>query len=202
MDQAFNTQSLIENFLNQSISYNNYWAAMLHEKDAKEQYNSEHPYSPYIALNVARTERVTKTLVLNQNLIETLKGIDKPQTWLVITEIWCGDSAQNLPALNAIAEASEGKIKLKICYRDVDTTLIDAFLTNGARSIPKLIALNESNDVLFTWGPRPNAAQELVMSLKSNPETKDQYAEHLHIWYARNKCADLQDEINNLLGNL
>ena len=89
-----------------------------------------------------------------------------------------------------------------IVFRDENPALTDAFLTNGTRSIPKLIVLNEEGELLGTWGPRPAAAQQLVIELKSNPATAPTYAEQLHLWYARNRCADLQQEIISLLNGL
>jgi hypothetical protein len=50
---------------------------------------------------------------------------------------------------------------------------------------PKLIQLNEVWEVMSNWGPRPEVAQNLVMELKANAETVDNYAEQLHLWYAK-----------------
>ena len=155
--------------------------------------------SEYYLLNWQRSKRNEKTFHLDDTLAAQLKTIEKPLTWLVITEAWCGDSAQSLAGLHHIAEASNGKIRLKIFYRDEDTTLIDAFLTNGGRSIPKLIQLDEHLHVTGTWGPRPKAAQELVVRLKSDPATAATYSEGLHKWYADDKMRSLQAEITDLL---
>ena len=40
-------------------------------------------------------------------LLNRLKKIDKPITWLVLTEGWCGDAAQTLPIINKIAKESD-----------------------------------------------------------------------------------------------
>jgi thioredoxin-like negative regulator of GroEL len=42
-----------------------------------------------------------------------LSKLNKEQIWVVITETWCGDSAQLLPGIAHIADSSEGKIILK-----------------------------------------------------------------------------------------
>jgi hypothetical protein len=36
---------------------------------------------------------------------------------------------------------------------------MDQYLTNGGRSIPKLVAFDDDGQALFTWGPRPAALQ-------------------------------------------
>jgi thioredoxin-like negative regulator of GroEL len=156
-------------------------------------------YSEYYKLNWQRSTRNEKTFRLTERLSEKLASLKGPVTWLVITEPWCGDSAQSMAAINAIAEASEGKISLKIFYRDSDTSLIDAFLTNGGRSIPKLVQMNQNNEVTGTWGPRPQAAQELVIRLKSDPATAGTYAEALHKWYSDDNTVSIQAEIEQLL---
>lgn len=159
-------------------------------------------YLHYIELNLHRTERLDKTFTCSPELLETMAGLRQPLHWLVLSEYWCGDAAQNVPALAAMAEASGGRISMRIVYRDQHPELMDAFLTNSSRSIPKLIVTDESGTLLGTWGPRPAAAQQLVLELKANPETAPTYAEQLHLWYARNRCADLQQEIVSLLNAL
>lgn len=58
----------------------------------------------FTALNYKRSPRVNKKLQLTelQDLVFNMLGTK--QTWLVITESWCGDAAQTLPVLNKIAE--------------------------------------------------------------------------------------------------
>lgn len=154
----------------------------------------------YTALNLTRMKRISKTIKLDPALLEILKHISR-QYWVVITEAWCGDSAQNLPLIAAIAEASEGKISLSIILRDENPEIIERYLTNGGRSIPKLVAFNENGDELFTWGPRPEAAQELFMRWKKDPQGKSwaDFETDLHTWYARNKGADAVRELGELM---
>src|SRR5690606_21343878 len=116
-----------------------------------------------------------------------LKKLSTPQIWLVITEAWCGDAAQIAPVLFKMAEASPA-ITLKFVYRDEHQELRDALLTNGGPSIPELIALNAANDVLFTWGPRPLLAAELVEDFKSKNEVfTSAFKQELQNWYNKDK---------------
>ena len=117
----------------------------------------------------------------------------------MIAEHWCGDAAQILPVLNNLAKISADKINFKIIYRDQNLDLIDAFLTNGSRSIPKLIQMTENFEITGIWGPRPNEAQSMVLKLKSDPETAPRYAEELHLWYAKDKQKAIENELNKLL---
>jgi hypothetical protein len=171
---------------------------------------SGEPYGPpgggygadYTKLNLARTRRIEKTFKVLPE-VQAVLGSLAPQTWLVITEPWCGDSAQNLPVLQRLAELAPS-VEFRIALRDEDTQLIDRFLTNGARSIPKLIAFDPTNEaVRFMWGPRPQAAHDLVMANKTKPAdeqlSKEALAEALHRWYHENGGHDVQMEMGSLL---
>lgn len=153
----------------------------------------------YISLNKSRMKRVDKTFQITDELLTLLQNKKDKTYWLMISEHWCGDASQNIPVFNKIAELSEGKIELKIVYRDQNPELMDAYLTNNTRSIPKLIQLDENLNETGIWGSRPVEAQELILKLKSDPSTADTFVNELHLWYARNKGIALQSEIVELL---
>lgn len=141
----------------------------------------------YTALNYKRMKRLDKSIELDNAHKQKINKLDKKITWLVITEAWCGDAAQVIPVLNKIAESTEN-IDLKLVYRDENKALIDAFLTDGARSIPKLIALNENNEVIYTWGPRPSEATKMVVDFKSiNGNLTPEFKIDLQKWYNNDK---------------
>ncbi len=155
----------------------------------------------FTKLNLQRMKRWHKTVVL-ADTTHTAIAQTCPQKWFVITEAWCGDSAQNLPVIARMAEASSGKIDLKIVLRDEHPELIDAYLTNGGRSIPKLISFDPENGVeLFNWGPRPAGATTLFKGWKEAPAGRDfeAFEKELHTWYAHDKGMEVQTEISALL---
>lgn len=163
----------------------------------------EVPYPPeYTKLNLARTRRVEKTLQLPSEVAEVMAAA-VPQTWLVITEEWCGDSAQSFPVLLALA-ASAPAITVGVLPRDEHLDLMDLYLTHGGRSIPKLVAINPvTGTELFNWGPRPAAAHALIMKDRAKPEAErmpfEKLSELLHAWYAANKGQDVCAEIAALV---
>ena len=121
----------------------------------------------FSGLNLRRMRRVRKTFRKTPELIAQLKNFDIPMQWLIITEGWCGDAATAVPVIEGIAEEMD-KVSTHYVLRDKNLDLMDQFLTNGGRSIPKLIALEkESGDILFQWGPRPEPAKELFLQNKS-----------------------------------
>ena len=145
--------------------------------------------------------RLDKTIQLSHETLLALKKNDKPITWLVLTEGWCGDAAQALPVINKIANESD-LITLKIIFRDEHEELMGHFLTNGGRSIPKLLVLNSENDVLNTWGPRPNIATKMVQDYKNTHGQLDAaFKQQLQVWYNKNKGINIQENMVGLLSN-
>ena len=153
---------------------------------------------PNVKLNFQRSSRIHRTYKVDESIQSAIAKITKPQTWVLITESWCGDSAQNIPYIVEIAKLNP-LIEIKIVLRDQNFEFMDLYLANGTRSIPKLIALDENGDELFQWGPRPKEAQELVTRLKAEGKTKEEFLEQLHLWYGRNRGKELEKEILQLL---
>ena len=155
----------------------------------------------YTRLNDYRMDRMEKTISLLPELESLSKNMNAPETWLVLTEAWCGDSAQNIPVLQKVAEASDGKIRLFLASRDANPDWMDRFTTEGGRSIPKLIRLDGTGAVLGTWGPRPVYGQQLMHEWKRSEGkiSKEEFHKNLHLWYARDRGASLQQELMQML---
>ncbi|MGB3180516.1 MAG: thioredoxin family protein [Cyclobacteriaceae bacterium] len=150
----------------------------------------------YTRLNDRRMSRLDKTIQLGDEITDVIGRISQPWTWLVITEGWCGDAAQIVPLFAKVAEHTD-KITMRILLRDEHPDVIDAYLTNGGRSIPILVCL-ESNmlEPLGHWGPRPSPAQQMVIDFKNNPQgSRDEMVEKLHGWYAKDKTRTTQQEL-------
>lgn len=145
-------------------------------------------YLNYSKLGFSRMKRWEKTFKLNKAQIDRIKAVDKTQTWLVIAEGWCGDAAPALPIMKTMSEHNQ-HINFKIILRDDFPDLIDAFLTNGGRSIPKLISFNpDTKQVFFTWGPRPSEATKMVEKEKAQKgELSAEFKTELQHWYNQDK---------------
>jgi hypothetical protein len=152
----------------------------------------------YTRLNVMRMNRLDKTVQLSTELLKRVNELSKPITIYAITEAWCGDAAQNLPLFNLLAKGSTN-INFVLLMRDEHPLVMDDYLTNGNRAIPKLIAVDQSNEVLFTWGPRPMATNYLQQQYKSGLIEYDAFSKKLHAWYAKDKTVALQLELSELL---
>ncbi|MGB7843018.1 MAG: thioredoxin family protein [Salinimicrobium sp.] len=153
----------------------------------------------FTALNYKRSQRLNKKLQLTEAATYVFKKLRKKQTWVVITESWCGDAAQTLPVLHKLAEASEN-IDLRIILRDEHPELMDNFLTNGTRSIPKLVILNDDLEVMATWGPRSAAATKLVTDYKEKFGKIDaEFKAQLQVWYNKDKGVSIINELAEIV---
>ncbi len=190
------TTDLIKTSLAKAIPYEEYFNRVEAGVEGDSMYNNEN-LDYYTKLNYQRMKRLNKTVTLNSQLLNAGEEISCDLTWLVITEGWCGDAAQILPVLNKVSEAID-KIDLKIVYRDQNLELMDEFLTNGGKSIPKVIIIDKNTmEVKGSWGPRPEPAQDMFLVYK-NSETKIEYKDfqvEMQKWYAKDKSEHIQKEL-------
>ena len=153
----------------------------------------------YSQLNETRMNRLEKTIKITQEVQQQINQLDKKYTWLVIAEGWCGDAAQILPIIYKMAESSEN-IDLKIVLRDENESLMNDFLTNGGMAIPKLIILDEENNVIGDFGPRPEPARKLIADYKAaNGVVDEPIKVELQKWYLHDKGVSTQNEIMQLM---
>jgi hypothetical protein len=155
----------------------------------------------FTKLNEQRSNRNEKQFVLNQDLAHLFDNKVFNEYWVVFVEAWCGDCAQNLPAIQAIAETAPG-VELKIVIKSDNSDEMQKYLTNGAEAIPKLVRIQkDSLEDLGNWGARPKNAQAIAEHWKKNKETipKEDFEKELHLWYVKNRSKDLQNEFFEML---
>ncbi|MBK9285737.1 MAG: thioredoxin family protein [Sphingobacteriaceae bacterium] len=156
----------------------------------------------YAKLNIQRMNRIDQKIELDSAFKDALVQLNTPLQWYVITEGWCGDAAQNVPVF-ALAEKISDKINLKLILRDENSEIMNQYLTNGSKSIPKLICFDSvSGTELFVWGPRPETCQNIMIQLKKEGKEKNDIAKAIHAWYATDKTLSLQRELILLLKNI
>ncbi|MDC1465931.1 thioredoxin family protein [Polaribacter sp.] len=197
-------KKIIENSLQKAISYTGYRNLVRNLLTEGKSTGPEQSkdLTNYSTLNDRRMKRLDKTIKISKDTIQEFKKVKQPQTWLVLTEGWCGDAAQNLPILNKIASGN-ANIDFKIVLRDENLDLMDLFLTNRGRSIPKLVALDKDNNVLYLWGPRPAIATKMVVAYKEKNGALDpQFKQDLQVWYNKDKGKSVQEDFVNLVAKL
>lgn len=180
--------------------YHQEFDAILAGENTEKPYDNEH-FVDYVKLNQSRQNRWLKKGILSSETISTIQSIDKKQTWILITEPWCGDAAHNVPFIVKMAELNSN-IQLVIQYRDGKNSEIDNYLTNGGKSIPILIVRNELNEDLFIWGPRPEDCQLLFHTLKAENLSVDEQKIGLQEWYNENQGVAIQTEFIRMLESI
>jgi hypothetical protein len=197
-------KKIIEKSLENSYTYQqfrNLVSHLLTENKSTGNIQSEE-ITAFSSLNDSRMKRLDKTIKISDKTSIAMNTISQPQTWLVIAEGWCGDAAQNLPIIHKIAETSN-LVNLKVVLRDDNEDLMNLFLTNGGKSIPKLVVLDKNNNVLNTWGPRPTIAAQMVANYKIEYGVIDaNLKQNLQVWYNKNKGENIQDDFIKLVRNM
>ena len=151
-------------------------------------------HAHFSSLNLHRLKRVFKTY---KESAETAVQFSETscQLWLIITESWCGDAAQSLPVIARLASLSP-TIQLRIILRDEHPDIIDMFLTNGGRAIPKLLCLNpDTFEVIWDWGPRPKGASDVVNRCKNEGMDKELMVLAIQEWYNNDKGSGITEEL-------
>ncbi len=197
-----NRLEIVQDYMQKTMDYPSYRALVskLALTGGSTGPNQSEIFVNYTKLGDKRMSRWGKTFKISEEVRQKLKSLDKELILLVLTESWCGDAAASLPIMNKIAEASPN-ITLKIVLRDESLDLMDTFLTNGARSIPKVIVFDKvNNEIVGEWGPRPSIATQMVEDYKrEHGKLTDEFKQELQVWYNKNKGQNILEDILELL---
>lgn len=195
-------KEIIAAALQNAMTYTEYieLVSQLATKGSNTGPNKTEALANYTQLNDRRMRRWDKTLKLTEENVAKIEELGSKITWLAITESWCGDASPSLPVMNKLADLN-AHLDLKIVLRDENLELMDEFLTNGARSIPKLIALDtETLSVLGEWGPRPEVARKMVEETKkAYGNLPPEFKEELQRWYNKDKGQEIIKELLELI---
>lgn len=171
--------------------------AILNQETPPPPYDDKDFFN-YLKLNRSRQNRWLKTAQINDELSQIISAINKKQTWYLIVEPWCGDASHNAPFIYMMA-ALNPAITLKIVLRDTEPFMIDDYLTNGGKSIPKLVIRDDNEKDLHVWGPRPAECQELFDRLKAQEVENADLKLALQNWYNKDRGNSIQNEFIALL---
>jgi len=178
-------------------SYLAYFESILNNPTPPAPYNNP-DYFNYVKLNWSRSNRWLKHGILSDEIKEVVAKISTPQTWIIITEPWCGDASHVVPFLHLIAQQNP-LIRVDYELRDSEPFRINEYLTKGGKSIPKLIVRNEAGEDLFTWGPRPAGCQVIYDKLKDENADFETMKIELQKWYNKDEGKEIMHEIYTLL---
>ena len=195
-------KQIIKESLDNSISYADYYRLM--QKLVINKFTTGNDVSDdninYTMLNEKRMSRWNKKLEITESDRTKISEFNTEVIWLVITESWCGDAAHLLPVIQKVAELNLN-INLRIVLRDDNEDLMNLFLTNGSKSIPKLIMIDAATfEVMDTYGSRPTTANKMVEDYKKeHGKLTPEFKENLQRWYNKDKGKTAIKDLTELL---
>jgi thiol-disulfide isomerase/thioredoxin len=194
-------QHIVNEASNKAISYTQYRALVQAHvlNGSNSGKKATEMLAAFTAVNDQLMERLDKTLKILPENQEFLSTFNKEVYFLIITESWCGDAAQTMPMMNQVARAAG--VDFKVVLRDQNSVLIDQFLTNGGRSIAKLILVDANTNLpMATWGPRPTKATQLVDEEKAAKGLlSTEFKQELQNWYNKDKGKDTENDLVEML---
>lgn len=189
----------IESSLAQAYDYSAYQelikTLLAEGKSTSEGFGEQ--FVKYSELGLQRMQRWDKKFELSESQKKEATAYSQKRIWIVLAEGWCGDAAHSVPVMHKIAQAS-GYIDFRVVLREKNLALMNDFLTNGGKSIPKLIVYNpETKMVEATWGPRPAGAKQIFDANRDGEwEVMEQ---KLQAWYNKDKGQTTAEELMLLL---
>lgn len=182
--------SLFQEALQDALTYEAYLLLMqdLVQQSKSTGVEQSDALSNYTLLNYKRMQRLNKTLKIGLEIGERISKDRRNLKFLVLTESWCGDAAQSIPMVSKICGLHK-QWSLHLISRDAHPALMDQFLTNGARSIPKVLILDANTlSLVAHWGPRPRVATQMVVEYKATHGSLDAaFKQSLQLWYNKDK---------------
>ena len=133
----------------------------------REQFDSGMTYDAYKAQmtrNREQLEQNEKDVELKPEDVKAFSDLPQPINVMTLAEDWCGDVVANLPVLGRLAQASNGKLNVRIHLRDQEpgSQIMDQHLNRGQfKSIPTLIFLDGNFTELGVWIERPDSVTRL-----------------------------------------
>jgi hypothetical protein len=155
--------------------------------DFRHLWDQAHTYEAFVASSKEHCSLWTGVYKLARvpewALAAVPQGVERKL--LVIAEDWCGDASNTVPIVAKLAASVPGLV-LRVILRDTNPEVMDQYLTNGSRSIPIVIALDEKFQEVGHWGPRPTELQAWVMANRGTMPKSELYPQ-VRKWYARDR---------------
>ncbi|MFK7845946.1 MAG: thioredoxin family protein [Rhodothermales bacterium] len=154
----------------------------------------------YAKYNAERAGRVVEAYQMDQKLEKLIDSVASEQHWMVLTEDWCVDSAYALPIISNAASRNR-YINMRILLRDENLDIMDQYLTDGGRSIPKLVVFGADGTELYQWGPRPQSLKQQREIWKADGVEGPMLSQKGAEWYDAGGWRDVETELIDTFAN-
>ncbi len=148
----------------------------------------------YARLNAPRAKAVADQVMPSDRLGAAIRRLPEGQTWVVLTDDWCGDSAFVFPVIEDAA-ARTSAVTLRVLPRDEHLAVMDRYLTGNARAIPKLVAIDADGREAWVWGPRTASASAFRAARVDEGMEKPAVIAALVAWYEEGGWRDVDAEL-------
>ncbi len=170
------------------------------EKTMKEQFFRGETFTEFLGSVVNFQDlwhQIYQRAELPEEAVSAAEAIEGNWRFLILAEDWCGDAVHIVPFLARLQETFP-QFELRILSRDENPEIMDSHLTNGTRSIPVVMVLDEDFEEVGWWGPRPKLLQELFLK-EIKPLPKEERFPKVRAWFARDRGRTTMKEILELI---
>ena len=169
----------------------------------RERFQRGRTFSEYlegVRANRDLWHQIHRRARIPQDILERARSLPGRWNLLVMTEDWCGDAVHSVPYVARLAEAVP-QLSMRVIGREDNPDLMDGHLTNGTRSIPVVMILDETFREVAWWGPRPRPFREFFQRELKHLPCGDRFP-GMRAWYAKDRgravlgelLATIQDE--------
>jgi hypothetical protein len=162
-------------------------------QDRYQQGETFAEFLPSVTAHENLWNQIYERAKLPQDILDSAASVRGQWHLLVLAEDWCGDVVHIVPFLARLTEAFPN-FQLRILSRDENPDLMESHLTNGTRSIPVVMILDEDFQEVAWWGPRPQPLQELFHAEIKHLPKEDQFP-RVRAWFARDRGQTSLQEI-------
>ncbi len=158
-------------------------------------------YLGYLQNNRVIINRTLNSYSPSTKMKDSISAISKPIDIYIIMENWCGSSAGNVPYIVKLLQENP-LITINIVPRDANLNYTDLYLTNGKRSIPKVIAYNETGKELFVWGSASKMQAEFAATLQAQNLDFQDFVKEMQAWFKENNAIAIERDFIEIFENL
>jgi hypothetical protein len=119
----------------------------------------------------------------------------------IIMENWCGSSAGNVPYIVKLLSENP-LIKITIVLRDTNIEFMDEYLTNGKRSIPKVIGFDDDGNEKFVWGSASKMQAEFAATVQARNIDFQDFVKEIQAWFVENNAKAIESDFLEIFEKL
>jgi len=178
-----------------STAYRKRWQEGL-ERSRAGMSPTERKYFFYSKYNWERQQGGSERFHPSQDFRDAVAALPHGARLLYLTEDWCIDSAYSFPVVDSIPGLRDD-IRLEIYIRDENLDLMDQYLTNGGRSVPKLVVKSRDGEDLCMWGPKAEKLVALRTKMQQEGAGGPAVVSATSDWYEDGGWLEIERELTN-----